>query len=96
MGDTRGQEQNYKKGGRQYTFYNWDNHTRENCYNLVGYPPGHRLHKGNQTGVSKPDRAAYLVLYNEENGVGLLPSPLTIQNGGKSKHTTINIVFRSM
>ncbi|XP_073141785.1 uncharacterized protein [Henckelia pumila] len=25
---------------------NWPGHTRENCFKLIGYPPGHRLYKG--------------------------------------------------
>ncbi|GAV59378.1 UBN2_3 domain-containing protein, partial [Cephalotus follicularis] len=29
---------------------NWTGHKKENCYRLIGYPPGHKFHKGNKGG----------------------------------------------
>lgn len=41
--DMRGQFNNSKKKGKKRlcTYCNWDNHTRETCYKLLGYLLGH-------------------------------------------------------
>ncbi|CAM8984340.1 unnamed protein product [Rhodiola kirilowii] len=58
------QENNYAKGqmrsgtgkpkGRLFcTHCEMSGHTKEFCYKLVGYPPGHKLHKSNMKNTSK-------------------------------------------
>lgn len=66
------------------THCGWNNHTRENYYKLVGYPPGHRLHRGDQWVNMKPDFVAYHVKQKEDSTVlspsqGQHPSKLTTQ-----------------
>ncbi|GAV88347.1 hypothetical protein CFOL_v3_31770 [Cephalotus follicularis] len=40
---------NYKgKADSRCEYCGWTGQTKENCYKLIGYPPGHRLYKGNQ------------------------------------------------
>ncbi|XP_075512761.1 uncharacterized protein LOC142548343 [Primulina tabacum] len=43
-------KQNYqKKDALTCDYCNWNGHTREFCYKLVGYPPGHKLYKAPHT-----------------------------------------------
>ncbi|GAV75745.1 LOW QUALITY PROTEIN: UBN2_3 domain-containing protein, partial [Cephalotus follicularis] len=36
------------KADSRCEYCGWTGHKKENCYKLIGYPPGHRLYKGNQ------------------------------------------------
>lgn len=32
---------------------NWNGHTKDNCYQFIGYPPGHLLHKPQNKSFNK-------------------------------------------
>ncbi|CAM8929156.1 unnamed protein product [Rhodiola kirilowii] len=49
------------------TYCQFNGHTKEHCYKLNGYPPGHRLYKGKGSN-QKPAAANNVALSSSENG----------------------------
>ncbi|GAV60755.1 hypothetical protein CFOL_v3_04284 [Cephalotus follicularis] len=43
---------NVTQEGIKCEYCHWSGHTKENCYKLIGYPPGHRLYKGKKDSPS--------------------------------------------
>lgn len=42
--------QNRKRNDVRCEHCNWTGHNKENCFRLIGYPPGHKLYKGQWKG----------------------------------------------
>ncbi|XP_073305868.1 uncharacterized protein [Primulina huaijiensis] len=53
----QGKMNNQKRDTLTCDYFQWNGHTKEFCYKLVGYPPGHKLYKANNNRKGQNGRA---------------------------------------